>query len=79
MNNSLDGVIETLLSSDNKRRLEAENYINRLPATNFDEFIDSLLLSMTNTNQDVQYCPTVDRTDGRSITQEEVPRCQGQP
>lgn len=53
MNNSLDTVIETLLSSDNKRRLEAESYINGLPATNYDQFIDSLLMSMAHANPDV--------------------------
>lgn len=79
MNNSLDSVIETLLSSDNKRRLEAESYINALPSTNFDEFIDSLLLSMTNSNPDVPYSPSVDCADGCPAPQEEVSRHQGQP
>ena len=36
MNNALDGVIEVLLSSDNMRRQEAENYINQMPSTNFE-------------------------------------------
>ena len=53
MNLQLDPLLETLLSSDNQRRTEAENFINSLPDTNFEEGIDALLASMNNPNNDV--------------------------
>lgn len=53
MNLQLDSLIETLLSSDNQRRSEAEKLINSLPETNFEEGIDALIAAMNNSNNDV--------------------------
>lgn len=53
MNFQLDSVIETLFSSDNQRRSEAEKFVNSLPETNFDEGIDALINVMNNPNNDV--------------------------
>lgn len=53
MNNELETIIQVLLSSDNKRRQEAESLVNTLPQTNYEQFIDALLMSMDSQNEEV--------------------------
>ncbi len=46
MNYQLNTVIEVLLSADNQRRTEAENYIQELTTTSFNEGVDAFLQTM---------------------------------
>lgn len=55
MNFQLDSVIETLFSSDNQRRSEAEKFVNSITETNFEEGIDAFISVMNNPNNDVLY------------------------
>ena len=48
MNFQIESVIGALLGADNQRRVEAENIINQLPLTNFEQGIDTLLMGMNN-------------------------------
>lgn len=53
MNYQLNTVIEVLLSSDNQRRTEAENYIQDLTNNSFNEGVDAFLQCMSNENANV--------------------------
>lgn len=48
MNYQLNTVIEVLLSSDNQRRAEAENYIQELTTNSFTDGVDAFLQSMSH-------------------------------
>lgn len=48
MNFQLETVLEALLGADNQRRNEAEQFIDQMPKTNFEQGIDALLMSMAH-------------------------------
>ncbi len=55
MNFQLDSVIEILLSPDNQRRTEAEQFIQDITAASPNEAIDSFLMTMNHENIQVQH------------------------
>jgi hypothetical protein len=50
MNYQLDSVIEILLSADNQRRTEAEQFLQDITTSNFNEAVDGFLHVMGNAN-----------------------------
>lgn len=53
MNHQLDSVIEILLSADNQRRSEAEQFLTEITNSNFNETVDGFLHVMNNSNPNV--------------------------
>lgn len=53
MDFKLDNVIEVLFSSDNKRRAEAEQYVDQIPLSHFDQGIEAFLMTMSHENTQV--------------------------
>ena len=53
MDMQLNSVIEVLLGSDNERRIQAEQFIEQIPVTSFDQGIDAFVVSMAHQNPQV--------------------------
>lgn len=53
MDFKLDNVIEVLFSTDNKRRTEAEKYVDQIPINSFDQGIEAFLITMNHENTQV--------------------------
>jgi hypothetical protein len=53
MNLEINSALELLLSSDNQRRQEAENYISSIPTTHFFDGLEALLEGMNHENAQV--------------------------
>ena len=53
MDFKLDNVIQVLFSPDNKRRAEAENFVDQIPLQSFDQGIEAFLITMNHENVQV--------------------------
>lgn len=53
MDFKLDTVIEVLFSPDNQRRAQAEQFVDQIPHSNFDQGIDAFLMTMNHENMQV--------------------------
>ena len=53
MNFQLDNIIQILLSPDNQRRTEAEQFIHEITTNNFEEAVDGFLHVMNNQDPNV--------------------------